>query len=181
MKKGLVILVSGFEDSEAIVTIDILKRAKVALDIVSATDSLNIITQYNNELLLKKQLCDCTLDDYDFLFIPGGGAVKRTLINLKIVEDTIKSFALEKKLIATICAAPMLVGKLDLFANEQFTCFPSCEEGIKGKYIGKGVQVSNNFITGKSMAYSIDFALEIVNYLLGKEEMKKVEKAIYGK
>lgn len=178
--KGLVLLTHGFEDTEGIATIDILLRAGLELDIVSVTNDLEIKTQCNNKLLLNKSLIECNLNDYDFLFIPGGRAVKETLVNTQTVYNTISEFAKEGKLICTICAAPMLVGKLGLFENRKFTCFPGCEEGIVGKYTKDGIQVSDNYITGKSMAYSVDFGLEIVKYLLGKQAYLKVKQSVYA-
>ena len=180
MKKGLVLFTHGFEDTEGIGTIDVLLRAGLNLDIVSVTNEHEIITQCQNKLVLDKCLNDCNLDDYDFLFIHGGGAVKRSLVNNQAVYNTITKFAGSGKLVCTICAAPMLVGKLGLFENRKFTCFPGCEEGIVGKYTKEGVQVSDNFITGKSMAYSIDFGLDIVKYLLGKEKYSEVKRSIYA-
>ena len=180
MKKGLVLLTNGFEDTEGIGTIDILKRAGLELDIVSVTSELEITTQYKNVLKLSKTLRECDLSNYDFLFIPGGGAVKNSLVNSEYVYNTIREFAKNGRLICTICAAPMLVGKLGLFENRKFTCYPGCEEGILGKYTKEGVQVSDNYITGKSMAYSIDFGLEIVKYLLGKETYNKVKQSVYA-
>ena len=180
MKKGLVLLTHYFEDTEGIGTIDILKRAGLELDIVSVTSELEIVTQCENRLLLKKTLHDCNLDDYDFLFIPGGKAVMMSLSKMDYVYNVITSFASNGRLVATICAAPMLVGKLGLFENRKFTCFPGCEAGIRGKYTKESIQVSDNFITGKSMAYSIEFGLEIVKYLLGKETYNKVKESVYA-
>ena len=51
---------------------------------------------------------------------------------------------------------------------------------LVGKYTNNPVEVSDNFITGKSMAYSVDFALEIVKYLLGKDTYNKVKASVYA-
>ena len=96
-------------------------------------------------------------------------------------ENGIKEFDHKKKLIAAICAAPSLLGKLGLFKNLEFTCYPSCEEGIDGIYTAKGVEIHKNYITAKSMAYTVDFALEIVSYLLGEKAKVAVSNAIYAK
>ena len=179
MPKGLILLNNGFEDVEAIATIDVLRRAGVGLDLVSLDDTM-ITTQTGISLKSEKLLKDVKIDDYDFLVIPGGQAVFKYLHKRNEVSKLIDKFAKSGKLIATICAAPSLVGKLGLFKDKKFTCFPGCEEGIVGKYTGKPVEVVGNFITAKSMAYTIDFALEIVKYLCGKEKAKSVENSIYA-
>ena len=178
--KGIILLASGFEDTEAITTIDILKRAGLEIDLCAVNNEKEITTQYNlkikPELLIKK--VDYT--KYDFLVIPGGKAVFNTLSKLDIINDIIKHFNDSGKLIAAICAAPMLLGRNGMFKEKPFTCFPSCEVGIEGIYTGEGVTCKDNYITGKSMAYTIEFALKVVEYLKGKEESEKVRKAVFG-
>lgn len=181
MVKGLILLANGFEDTEAITTIDILRRAKLDLDLVSVHQQLEILTQSKMNIKAEKLLQDINLNDYDFLVIPGGGAVFNVLSKLEVVNEVIKEFDNKKKLIASICAAPSLLGKLGLFKNLEFTCYPSCEEGIEGIYTTKGVEVHKNYITAKSMAYTVDFALEIVSYLLGEKAKVAVSNAIYAK
>ena len=180
MPKGIILLNNGFEDVEAIATIDVLRRAKIELDLFSF-DDVELQTQSGIKLRSEKLYKDLKLASYDFLVIPGGGAVFKYLHKRDEVSKIINEFAKANKLVASICAAPSLVGKLGYFKNKKYTCFPGCEAGIEGKYTGAGVEVVDNFITAKSMAYTIDFALEIVKYLLGKEIAKQVENSIYAK
>ena len=180
MAKGLILLANGFEDTEAITTIDILRRAKLDLDLVSVSDNLEILTQSKMNIKAEKLLKDVVLDQYDFLVIPGGGAVFNVLSKMEIINKVITEFNQKKKLIASICAAPSLLGKLGLFEDLKFTCYPSCEEGFSGIYTKCGVEVTKNYITAKSMAYTVDFALEIVKYLLGEEIKQSVSDAIYA-
>jgi len=180
--KGLIILANGFEDSEAITTIDILKRSKLLLDI--ATINQNFEVESQSKLIVKANclLKDLNLKEYDFLVIPGGKAVPTVLDKENQISDLIISFVEREKLVATICAAPSLVGKLGYFNNVPYTCFPSFEKNIVGgKYLFKrGVIKNGNFITAKAMGYTIDFALEIIEYLQGKEQRKIISKSIYG-
>ncbi len=180
--RGLVILGNGFEDTEAIATIDVLKRAKLELDYASMSNSLEVITQ--NGLVIKANIFfdDIELENYNFLVIPGGRAVFEVLNQSKKLSEVILDFADKEKLIAAICAGPSQVGKLGLYNNKNYTCFPTTEKAIiGGTYLkDKGVVVSDNFITAKSMGYSIDFGLAIVEYLLGSERRKLVKKAVFG-
>ena len=178
--KGLILLTSGFEDTEAIATIDILRRADINIDIVSLCGK-NVTTQSGLLMECEYLFEDINYQEYDFLVIPGGKAVSKTLINLNDVKGMIHYFNSENKLIAAICAAPMLLGKAGILKGKKYTCFPGCEKGIEGVYTKKGVVVTGNVITGKSMAYTIDFALQIVKYLLGLDSYKTVKNAIFGK
>lgn len=178
--KGLIVLANGFEDTEALTTIDILSRAKITLDKINMENSTEVITQYQNKLVVPLMFSDIKTNEYDFLIIPGGRAVKEKLYNDKRLEKLVNEYVSEDKLICAICAGPMVIGKHGYFKDIEFTCFSGCEKGIMGTYTGKGVTVSNNFITAKSMAYTIEFALEIVKKLLGKETMEKVKNSIYS-
>lgn len=181
MVKGLILLANGFEDTEAITTIDILRRAKIELDLVSVSENIDILTQSKIYIKAEKLLKDVVLDDYDFLVIPGGGAVFNVLSKMEVINLVIKEFDQKNKLIASICAAPSLLGKLGLFKDLEFTCYPSCEEGFEGIYTKKGVEIHKNYITAKSMAYTVDFGLAIVSYLLGEEVKNNVSNAIYAR
>jgi 4-methyl-5(b-hydroxyethyl)-thiazole monophosphate biosynthesis len=179
--KGLVILGNGFEDTEAIATIDVLKRSKLEV-VTAAFDSLEVISQYNLKVRADLLIKDVKSGDYDFLVIPGGRAVFSVLDKRVEVTNLIHEFHKAKKLIASICAGPSQVGKLGLFKNRSYTCFPSYEGGItEGKYCPeKGVIVDGNFITAKAMAYALEFGLAIVEYLQGKSQREHVEKNMHG-
>lgn len=161
--KGLMLIQNCFEDTEALTTIDILRRGNLDIDLVNMSDNEIIITQYKNQIIVNTFYGDIDIENYDFLVIPGGQAVERYLINDKRVYEIIDYFVTNKKLVACICAAPVLLR--NYLNNKIFTCFPSYASRINGKYSGHGVEVTDNFVLGKSMYYTIDFALEIVNYL----------------
>ena len=170
-----------FEDTEAITTMDIIFRAGIALDKVNMGDDEKIVTQCQNVMCVPLMYKDIKMEDYDFLIIPGGGAVFNVLMKDSRVDDLVHYFVKANKPVFAICAGPMTIGKHGYFRDKKFTCFPSCEEGICGEYTKDGVTVSGNFITGKSMAYTVDFGLAIVEKLLGKDKKKEVEAKIYAK
>ncbi len=179
--KGLVILANGFEDTEAFATIDILKRAKLEVDTASTSDSLEVVTQYKHKIITTLLLKDAILEDYDFLVIPGGGAVFNTLDHDRKVDEVINYFIDNKKLVCAICAAPHLLGKNGHLKDKFYTCFPGCDSRvIGGNRLDEGVVVEKNIITAKSMFYSIDFGLAIVKALLGNSVFETVLKAIKG-
>lgn len=179
--KGIIILANDFEDVEAIATINVLRRAGLEITMASLAESLDLKTQSGIAIKAEKMLKDLKLSDYDFLVIPGGKAVSKHLQKSKDTEETIKHFASRGKLVASICAAPSLVGKLGFFKGEKFTCFPSFETGIDGVFTGGEVETQGEFITARAMYYSQDFALAIIEKLLGKEKAKMVDKSIKGK
>ena len=97
------------------------------------------------------------------------------------MEEIIDYFVKNEKLVASICAAPHLLGRKGYFNNLEYTCFPGFEKYcVGGIYKNQGVVVTKKFITAKSMYYSIDFALAILEYLYGKEYSKKIELSLKG-
>lgn len=180
-KKGIILIANYFEDTEAIATVDVLKRSGIVVDFVSLEETLEITTQYQLKIICDKLLDEIDIKKYDFLIIPGGRAVMRELVNREDVRDIIHHFAKGGKLVATICAAPLLLGELGYLVEKNYTCFPGCEKTIVGgKKKLAGVVVDENLITAKSMAYSIEFALTIIEYLLGKEKRKEIKRMIFG-
>lgn len=181
--KGLILLANHFEDVEALIVIDMLRRAKITIDMVSVTNSLELITQSNISLKAEYLLEDIDLDDYDFLVVPGGKAVFETHINSEKTLGSIYTFAVQNKLIASICAAPILFGKLGLLNGKDYVCFPSCKEDVEGGSYqsGKKVVVTSNIITSKAAGTTFDFAYEIIKYLKGSEEANKVLNSVYYK
>lgn len=178
--KALIVLSNGFEDVEALCTFDILKRSGIELTKVSL-DSLNVLSAYGNIVNADVLLKDIDYNDFDFLIIPGGKAVFEVLNKRKEIDDLIDDFYFKNKLIACICAAPLLLGKRGYFEGLEYTCFPGCDELIISGIKSDEAVVSNDkFITAKSMYYTIPFALEIVNRVLGYEKMEKVKRNIMG-
>lgn len=178
--KGLIILVNNFEDVEALATVDVLRRSGIIIDTTSL-DNKDVITQSNNKITVDYLLNEVNVNEYDFLILPGGKAVFNILDNDKRIDDLVDYFYSNKKLICAICAAPRLIAKRGYFDNLKFTIFPGClETEVLGKQTTKGVVVEDYFITAKSMYYSIEFALEIIKKLQGKDQKKKIEKQIKG-
>ena len=178
--KGLMLLADGFEDTEAFATYDVLVRGGLKMTTATPNHNLNVISVRNHPVKAEITFNDVFPEDYDFLVIPGGRGVS-VLEQEKRTSEIINAFVASDKLVAAICAAPSIVGKLGHYKDHAFTCFPGYEAEIKaGKHVDKGVVVSGNFITGKAMYYSIDFGLAIVEALLGKEAREKTLKNLKG-
>ncbi|MBQ8293708.1 MAG: DJ-1/PfpI family protein [Bacilli bacterium] len=178
--KGMILLANGFEDMEMITALDLLRRANIEVYTFSIYNDKRILSQsrvyYESDELLK----NADFSEYDFLIIPGGKAVFSELNNQEI-EAVVETFNKDKKLIASICAAPTILGKMGLLKNKNFTCFPSLEnEVIEGIYQKQStVELVDNYITSRSAGTAIDFALKIIEVLKGKEEALRIQNVIY--
>lgn len=178
--KGMILLANGFEDMEMIATLDLLRRANIEVYTFSVKDEKKVLSQskvfYESDYLLS----EANLLDYDFLVIPGGKAVFNDLSSVEI-EEVVSNFVTRNKLVASICAAPTILGKMGLLKNKNFTCFPSLDQEVIGGIYQKQskVEQAGNFITSRSAGTAIEFALKIIETLKGIEEAKRIQNVIY--
>ena len=182
MAKLLMIVGDNFEDVEGIATLDVLVRGKNDVTVASVMKRKQITSKVGIPMLLSTVIEDVNPNDYDGLIIPGGPGSFTILDKLEIVDKLIHFFAQNNRLVASICAAPFLVGRLGYLSDKNYTVHPGFEDNIIGGtyLIDKGVVVDQNFITAKSMYYSIDFALAIHEYFHGDEAKKILERSLKG-
>ena len=179
--KGIILLANGFEDVEMIATLDLLRRASIDVSTIGVMNQESILSQskviYKCDYLLK----DINVDDYDFLIIPGGKAVFNDL-DKPIVEQIVNSFVKRNKLIAAICAAPSVLGKMHLLRNHQAVCYPGFEDQLYEAFVSKDrVMVSGNIVTSRGPGCTIEFALQLATILKGEEVAKAVAEGMLVK
>ena len=171
------LLADGVEECEALVTRDVLVRAGITVVMHSIMKKDTVLSSHG--VLIK---CDSyenlDLNEYDGIILPGGGKGTQNLDKYEKMDSILAYFAKELKLMAAICAAPTVFGHRGYLKNKKFTCFKGCEEGIIGNYTGEEVERDGNVITGRSMYYSSDFGLRIVEYLLGVPKAIQISRAI---
>jgi len=175
--KVLFLLSNGTEDTEFVATRDILIRA--GIEVVTASIN-NIDVELSHKLTV---MADTIISDkmpiFDGIIIPGGKAGVLNMLENETVLKLIKDYNDKHLLVSAICAAPTVLSKAGVLKNKKYTCYEGWQENISdGEYLKKGVVRDDNIITARSMYYSIDFGLEIVEYLLNKEVKTKVMKGI---
>ncbi|MDY6277011.1 MAG: DJ-1 family glyoxalase III [Bacteroidales bacterium] len=189
MNHAYIFLADGFEEIEALATLDILRRAGIYARTVSISDSFHVtgahdvqvIADYTYEIFCAEEE---ELDSSDVLVFPGGMPGSSNLAADEELIDLMKGHFADGGLLAGICAAPGLVlsqndGKL--LKGRKFTCYDGCEAPMleKGaKYEAVPAVKDGNLITGRGPAFTIDFALEIVKAVRGEEIAEKVKKGL---
>lgn len=170
-KKILILLAEGFEEIEAVTSIDILRRAKLDVIIASVNDA-NVVKGAHG-ISIK---ADIRLRDFeglpDAIVLPGGMPGSENLANSAKVTELIKRTNLAGKIIAAICAAPAIVlAPTGILDGKKATCYPQCESsfGTRTTYIDREVVVDGNIITSRGPGTALQFALTIVKHLVGDE------------
>ena len=171
MSKVLIFLVDGFEEVEALATIDILRRGDVDLQSVSITGRREVMGSHKIPVI-----ADILFEEADFnvdmLIVPGGTIAFNDHTPLK---EQIKAFAESGKRVAAICAAPMVLGGLGLLKGKRATCYPGFEQYLDGaEFVPEKVITDGNITTGRGPGMAFDFALEVLELLKGKDTADKV-------
>lgn len=182
MKQALVFLAEGFEEIEAITTIDLLRRGGVEVKTISVGASQTVTGAHGIPVQADELLTTLASTGADAYILPGG---LPGVTNLA-AEGDLKTLLLKAyeqgKLLAAICAAPSIFGELGLLEGKQATCYPSFEPTLVG-YIptAEPVVTAGQIITGRSAGVTIDFALAILAQLEGQNVADDVARAIIVK
>lgn len=179
MKKAALFLAKGFEEIEALGTVDILRRAQIEIDTVSITDYNIVSGAHNIAVTADKTFNDTDFGHYDMLILPGGMPGAKNLNEHIDLKNLITEFNSKGKYIAAICAAPMILGGMGLLEGKRATCYPGFEaELIGAKITGDNVVVDNNIITGKGPGLVFDFGLRLVELLMGLQIKRDVQNGL---
>ncbi|MDR1607318.1 MAG: DJ-1/PfpI family protein [Deltaproteobacteria bacterium] len=176
MAKAAIFVIEGFEEIEAIATIDLLRRAGVETTIVSLGPERQVVASHKTIIVTDQLFKDFKPQGYDILIIPGGTIA---YVNHQGFMDLIKDQAAKGQRLAAICAAPVVFGRLGLLKDKKAVVYPGFEKELVGAKIVNSPVVTDGLITtakGPSLAFL--FALEIIRLLLSKEEADKVKKGI---
>ena len=170
MKKIAVHLAEGFEEIEAISIIDVLRRADLSVTIVSISEKLEVVGSHGIKIIADKLFKEVDYELIDMIILPGGMPGAANLNEHLGLREQILNFNESKKMLAAICAAPLVFGNLGILKNKKATCFPGYENQLHGAIAtGENIEVSENIITGKGAGVAIDFALKIVEILKNKK------------
>ncbi len=170
-------LTTGHETVEALTAVDLLRRAKIEVTTVSITGALEVTSSLGITVQADQVFEEIDYADVEAIILPGGPGTSSYLDHQDLCNLIVASYE-SGKLVAAICAAPSILPKLGIEVKS--TVYPTLVDEIK-HYTGESVSVDRNVITGEALAASVDFALEIIKYLLNEEEADKVAKGIVKK
>ena len=173
-------LADGFEEIEALGTVDILRRCELSVKTVSITDSLEVRGTHDINVKADILFSDINEDDIEALILPGGLPGADNLENYKPLRELLVKKSKEGKILAAICAAPKVLGSIGLLSGSKATCYPGFEARLFGAITKhKNVVCDKNFITAKGAGVTQDFALAIATALGKGVNAKRVLKAMF--
>jgi 4-methyl-5(b-hydroxyethyl)-thiazole monophosphate biosynthesis len=176
--KAAVFLITGFEEIEAITTVDILRRGEVDTKMISLVDQICVTGAHNIIVQAELAFSDALNEDFDMLILPGGSGTANYQMHEAFLDYLCKQ---EKagKIIAAICAAPTILGKLGLLRGRRAVCYAGMEGDLTDAFIGEDiVEVDGSVVTSKGPGTAPYFALELLRIAAGSEIAETVRKGL---
>ena len=170
-----VLLGTGFEETEAIAPIDLLRRAGIPTLTVGVDEKI-VYGGHGIGIEADITLGEMDLTDMDMIVLPGGLGGVATARKSEAALDALR-FAWENgKFVAAICAGPTVLADLGITSGRQATCYPGCESGMADAVMVPEVPCvrDGNLITGTSAGCAIPFGLMLVEALKGPEEARRI-------
>lgn len=177
MAKIYVFMADGFEDVEALIPVDVLRRGGVDVTTVSVMgDSQVVESAHGVQIVADALMDDCDFSDADLLLLPGGMPGASNLYNHPGVREALNNQAASNKRIAAICASPAVVlAQMGLLEGCNVTCYPGFEQMLRGaRYTGALCTVDGNITTGEGPAAAFPFAFELLSQLVDEEIAQQV-------
>ena len=169
---------NGFEETEAIASLDVIRRAGIDIRTVGV-GSKQITGSHNITVVCDMDIEEATFTGLDGIILPGGMPGTLNLDESERVNEAIEFCSSNGKLLAAICAAPMIYGKRGLLSGKSAVCFPGFEEYLEGaKVSDKYVVTDGNIITAKGMGSAVEFGLAVVSYFKGAGTGDKLRNAL---
>ncbi len=177
-KTVLVPISNGVEEIEAVVVIDVLRRASANVTVASVEESLAVTASRGVKLVADAPIEVCVDNTFDLIVLPGGMPGSQKLSDSQPLIKMLKNQENYGRLYAAICAAPAIVlEKHGLIDGRCSTCYPSLIEKIEDNAtLEKRVVVDGNCVTAQGPGVAFEFALKLVELLFGKEKSSAIAK-----
>lgn len=189
MKGVHIFLADGFEEIEALATLDVLRRGGINVKTVSITDN-DVVTGAHGVRVaadstwsgLEASSLHEGTDSNDVMVFPGGMPGTKHLAEKQELMNMMKRHYADGGTVAAICAAPgLVVSQLPTLEGKKFTCYDGFEAAPAakgGEYVRAPFVADGNLITGRGPGCAVDFALAIVAKLKGSALAAEVRAAM---
>lgn len=173
-----VCLAEGFEETEAITPIDLLRRAGAQVTVVGVTGK-TVTGSHGIPVVADKEIGEIDDSDVELVVLPGGMPGTLNLENSEGVQRLIDTAARQGALLGAICAAPSILGHKGLLNGKTAVCFPGFEKDLTGAVPGTEETVRDgNIITSRGAGSAVSFGLKLVEVLYGEKQAEELGKTI---
>jgi protein DJ-1 len=180
-KTALVAIANGTEEMEAVIIIDVLRRAGISVTVAavnSGHDASAVVKCSRGVVIQADTVLTDSICDFDIVILPGGLDGSKAFAASPVVGHVLKKQEKAGRLIAAICAAPTALKAHGIGSGKRVTSYPGLSDEMKSgpyHYSEDRVVVDGNLITSRGPGTAFEFALAIVKQMLGEEKMTSVQ------
>ncbi|MEG1615668.1 MAG: DJ-1/PfpI family protein [Bacteroidales bacterium] len=179
MQTAFLFLATGFEETEAITPIDVLRRAGIELKTISVSNEKNVTGAHGITVVADQLLSETDFTNATMLILPGGMPGTTNLKECVGLAKLLKEQNAKGGYIAAICAAPLVLGGLGLLHNKKATCYPGFEKELIGAHVSADAVVKDgNIVTSKGPGTALEFALSLAALLTTEEKAAQIASAM---
>ncbi|MBF0553442.1 MAG: DJ-1/PfpI family protein [Nitrospirae bacterium] len=175
MASALVILADGFEELEAVAVIDILRRADIKVVAAGLKDG-QITSVRGVRIIPDAALNAVRAMDFDMLVLPGGAPGTEALAKDERVKKIVVEMSEGGKYVTAICAAPYVLSEAGILSDKKVTSHPGFQQKLTARSVSASerVVVDGRIITSQGAGTAVEFALQLVATLVGKERAGQI-------
>ena len=169
---------TGFEETEAIAPLDLLRRAGVEIKTVGLNGKI-ITGSHGIPVVADMEVQEMDLRNVEMVILPGGLGGVASIRACREAMDMIRYARNSGAYVAAICAGPTVLADLGITDNKEATCYPGCENGMgSAKIIHAAAVRDGRIITGTSAGCAVPFGLKLIEALKGEEAAEAIARQI---
>lgn len=174
------LLANGFEEAEAVVPCDILRRGEVDVKLVGV-NGLSVTSAHGITMIADITLDQVDVSQAEMVILPGGLLGVENILASEAAMALLEACHKEGRRLSAICAAPTVFGKMGILEGKAAVCYPGMEDGLGGAIHKKGdqVAVAGSIITGEGPGSTYEFGYALLEALKGKTVMENVKHAMH--
>lgn len=178
-KRVLVPLAEGFEEIEAVTIIDVLRRADVEVT-VAGLQAGAVTGSHGIAVRTDADWSDVDPEPFDMIVLPGGMPGTTNLMEDERVLQAVRDLHARGRPVAAVCAAPMVLARAGVVAGIDVTSHPSVRDRLGDATVCDGPRVvrAGNVITSQGPGTSLEFALALVEELVGAPRAADLRRAM---
>ena len=175
-----VLLGTGFEETEALVPVDLLRRAGIPVTLAGLTGR-EVTGSHQITVKADKLLSEVKPEEIEMVFLPGGSGGVASISACPPALELIRTLYDMGRYVAAICAAPTVLAALGLLEGRPAVCYPGMEAQLSGAVVRKGTPVvpDGQIITGEAAGSAFAFGLKLIEVLKGSTVADSVKNQVF--
>ncbi len=181
MKRAVMLFAEGFEEVEALMTVDLLRRAEIEVTLAAIESKVQLVTgSHGIGVKMDGTLEQIEMREQDAIILPGGMPGTLHLGESSAVCKTLQEMNEAGKIVAAICAAPSVLGACGILQGKRATSYPGFEEKLSGAEVvtDQPVVVDGNVVTSRGLGTAMEFGFALIEKLVSEEKAEEIRNQI---